>query len=82
MAADDVDFDGEVVIPVFARPHVERQRGSGWIDHTAQVITGDVPDELSPTPFESAQMEYEGRDTRDLPSVGYDEVSTESYLYS
>ncbi len=52
-------FDGPEVLPVFGRPDCQVRR-SVWIDHTVEVILGDVPESLSADPFERTLLEYNG----------------------
>ena len=75
----DSIFDGVVVVPVLARPWVET-RSNGWIDNSAEILVGDIPDTMSMTPFERTQADYNGIDTRGTPIVDFDEVSGEMYL--
>lgn len=78
-AADEEDsviaFDGEVVIPVIARPDVIRKRADGFVDGTAEVVVGDVTEAMSMTPFERTQADYNGIDRRGTPTVDFDEIS-------
>ncbi|MDQ5885771.1 MAG: hypothetical protein QG628_168 [Patescibacteria group bacterium] len=71
-------FECIVVVPVIARPDVFSKR-NGWLDQTAEVVMGDITEEMSLSPFERTQAEYDGIDKRGTPVIGYDDVSAELY---
>lgn len=71
-------FDCIVVVPVYARPDSPGTRDFG-IDHSAQVVLGDVPEEMSLSAFERTLAEYNGTDRRGTPVVNFDDVSAEMY---
>lgn len=47
------------VVPVFARPVIEADRPD-YVDHSAEIVVGDVTDEMSLGAFERTVAEYEG----------------------
>lgn len=80
VATDGIDpeiasFIGHEVVPVVARKHIDvHGGGAGRIDHSAEVLMGDVSEDLSLTPFERTQMEYNGVDRRAIPTVSFDDA--------
>lgn len=79
--ANDVEFEGSVVIPVLA-PRLDRPWSRGRIDGSALIVTGDVPESMTMTAFERSEAQYNGTDGRGIPTIGYDEVSAENYSIS
>lgn len=54
-------FGGAEVVPVVARPHVFMKPSAElMIDRSAEVVCGDVTDEMTLTPFERTQRDYDG----------------------
>lgn len=55
----DEIMESVVVVPVFARPVIGVDRPD-YIDHSAEIVVGDVTDEMSLGAFERTLAEYEG----------------------
>lgn len=80
-SGEAVAFDGEAVIPVFARPYTEERLDRNGVDHSAEILTGDVSEGMSLDAFDRAQAEYNGVDRRATPTNSFDDVSTEDYSH-
>jgi hypothetical protein len=57
----------EVIVPVFGRRYSDYPK-TFWIDGSAEVLIGDVPESLTGTAFERTQAEYHGTDHRATPT--------------
>lgn len=76
---EDLGYEEVVVVPVIASPYVEIRSNEGWEDKTAEILFGDIPDDVVPSAFDRTQMDYNGRDNRATPVIGFDDVSSVDY---
>lgn len=77
-----IAFNGETVVPVIARPYAEARLDKDGVDHSAEIVMGDVPEGVSLDAFDRTQAEYNGLDRRATPMNSYDSVSGEDYSHS
>lgn len=73
----DIEFYGPEIIPVIGRAVSEVGRTRHAIDRSVEIVTGDMPDPL--TPFEQATADYTGIDSRVTPVCSYDDDLSRFY---